>query len=834
LIIQPFANGATVDDIQTPPQTDGNGFVNFTNGYTPFYEISLTANDPLAKAVERQVQNYMFNALTKNAMAWQGQGLPVWFPARSGGYVKDAQVIRVVAGVNQIFRSTADNNITDPANSATWMYVQNTSEIIKNVPMPAGGPGGPSAELITVATNLATLGRGTYEIVSDAVAQVCPGVGYVPGTAATAGMLEVVTWTSGAQLVTMQRYTDRNGTIFTKSGIDSVFGPWTIQVGTNYLQRGTALYAGASGAVANVYVANTVPSFSEFSISTVLNLYFGGAGTVPNTGPSTIDVNGTGPLPLSGASGNLLQGGEIIGGSMAQIRFRGTSWVFVPQYGGSLPIKDAVASRQAASLGQVNSLIAAAQINDVQWSAVKNTPTTLGGYGITNALPNLNPGVGGNYDLRGAQYAFVTATSETHVAANSYWSGTDWMRMDVAKSASVLVLNQFGARIQKIAAGANPIVWPAAQTFTICDFSNSYSRVESDATFAKKATTLGGYGITDAIPNVNNLGVNFDLHGATASFVTSAAEVFMAANAWYNGTAWVQHDPSKPSVSIGITGNTPVILRAPVGASGAFWNYNQILMAKDFTYDKTEVNALLAPINVALAQKANAATTLAGYGITDGLPNLSPGSGAGGNYTLLGQQYVFTAATTIAHLCQNASWNGAQWSRMDVSKGGIVVMAINGKLVVQPFAAGANPLSFPNTFDVINSSDVATETKVGIAPIAPIATVNAGVDDFASVTSKKLRWGVSMSLGPNGFLALPSWLGGVIFNWGRANVTGNGQVILFPKAYPSEVFVFIPGTGTDTGGAAEVMNTVVGSLGLSGVTVNATSVAEYHWLSVGR
>lgn len=215
----------------------------------------------------------------------------------------------------------------------------------------------------------------------------------------------------------------------------------------------------------------------------------------------------------------------------------------------------------------------------------------------------------------------------------------------------------------------------------------------------------------------------------------------------------------------------------------------------------------------------------------DVLPNLIPQTG--NNYTLLGSQYVFASATMAAHMCQNAVYNGT-WTRQDVSKPGIVVLAKNGQLLVQPFAAGDNPLVFTNTYPVINSSNIATEAAAGVIPIAAQTLVDAGSDDSAAVTPKKLRWGVSMSLGPTGHLALPSWLGGVIFNWGRTNISFNGQRIVFSKPYPTEVFIFLSGTGIDNSGQAEVMNPAQNTLNLTGVNVNATQADEYPWLSIGR
>jgi hypothetical protein len=80
----------------------------------------------------------------------------------------------------------------------------------------------------------------------------------------------------------------------------------------------------------------------------------------------------------------------------------------------------------------------------------------------------------------------------------------------------------------------------------------------------------------------------------------------------------------------------------------------------------------------------------------------------------------------------------------------------------------------------------ATETVVGMLKVATQAQVDAGDSDEAAVTPKKLRWGVSYNMGTNGYLVLPSWLGGFIFQWG--SVSGSAQspgVFSFPIQFPA-------------------------------------------------
>lgn len=234
----------------------------------------------------------------------------------------------------------------------------------------------------------------------------------------------------------------------------------------------------------------------------------------------------------------------------------------------------------------------------------------------------------------------------------------------------------------------------------------------------------------------------------------------------------------------------------------------------------------------AIDTKATKATTLGGYGITDALPNLVPT--AGSNYTLRGDHSVFLSASNIAHLCQNAVWDGSQWNRINTSLGGIVVMARDGQLLVQPFSAGANPLSFPNLYSVINSSNLATPSAAGIATVATDAQINAGSDVAGFVNPRSLRLGFSVSLAANGYIAFPSWLGGLIVQWGNAYLATSGTSYLFPIQFPNNLFALIIGTGEDTTAVAEVMNVAPGSKTRSGFTATANAASTYAYIAIGN
>lgn len=68
----------------------------------------------------------------------------------------------------------------------------------------------------------------------------------------------------------------------------------------------------------------------------------------------------------------------------------------------------------------------------------------------------------------------------------------------------------------------------------------------------------------------------------------------------------------------------------------------------------------------------------------------------------------------------------------------------------------------------------ATESVLGTARVATQVQANAGTDDATFVTPKKLRNGFASSFTTNGYVALPSWLGGLIFQWGSVSGASGG------------------------------------------------------------
>lgn len=80
----------------------------------------------------------------------------------------------------------------------------------------------------------------------------------------------------------------------------------------------------------------------------------------------------------------------------------------------------------------------------------------------------------------------------------------------------------------------------------------------------------------------------------------------------------------------------------------------------------------------------------------------------------------------------------------------------------------------------------ASETVLGLMKVATQAQTDTGTDDDVAVTPKKLRFGFVTQLSGIGYIKFPSWLGGLIVQWGSNTVPINGTLnVTLPITFPN-------------------------------------------------
>jgi hypothetical protein len=132
----------------------------------------------------------------------------------------------------------------------------------------------------------------------------------------------------------------------------------------------------------------------------------------------------------------------------------------------------------------------------------------------------------------------------------------------------------------------------------------------------------------------------------------------------------------------------------------------------------------------------------------------------------------------------------------------------------------AEPSADASWADETAAIALATEAAPGIARLATQVEVNDGADDATIITPKKLRLGFQFLRETNGYVIFPSWLGGLILQWGLTqprlvNTVGTlEETHPLPVQYPNRALIAL----ANHQGTARAMT--------SGVSVAAFSTTE--------
>lgn len=97
-----------------------------------------------------------------------------------------------------------------------------------------------------------------------------------------------------------------------------------------------------------------------------------------------------------------------------------------------------------------------------------------------------------------------------------------------------------------------------------------------------------------------------------------------------------------------------------------------------------------------------------------------------------------------------------------------------------------------------NIKQQATESYVGAGRIATDSEASNATDNTVLLTPRKLKLGVSISLGDTGWVDLPTWLGGIQIRWGRyVSAKNSPQAVGFGKPFSNSCSVIAPSFAED-------------------------------------
>lgn len=403
LITRAFAESG---DKQLPPDNDNAGFVSFIQGYTADYEINLASGNVNAKAVERPIQNALFNLATDNLLFYQTHGFMQWFAGATYG-VNDLVVDNsgsALAPAWKVYRCRKANPTSRPitvpstATDPDWEEVPLPSVARSLIPFQVGRdyitPLMPAAAIIPNNTNLNTITYKCFLICpTPTVAATIVNRPNPAGSTTKDFTLEVAAWSfteSGTTLTRIiQRLVTSDGYVFVRSATGSAFTAWVQEATASDVQQGTYHWAVCTGTANAAILAPTV-GVTAFKAGMIIRYL----AAFDNTGDYYITIGSQANKLVLGRDMLKLPPKAIRGSQIVELIYDGLNWILLNAIGGQFQVPTAVADNASPTFKQLKDVDAKIltfnaiyPVGSIYLAANANNPATLFG-GTWQKLPD--------------------------------------------------------------------------------------------------------------------------------------------------------------------------------------------------------------------------------------------------------------------------------------------------------------------------------------------------------------------------------------------------------------------------------------------------------------